>query len=137
MQAMLDELNNERYYKKSENPITIVEDLVNKKETINQYEAICLKIEENETYMQLPKEDFHDPGGISEKLGEKHLHLFKFWKDQQIWHDKRADWEKNQILEVNIEEMNKMICEMKDNAAAAAEKIKAMSEKEFTIAEVQ
>ena len=137
MQAMLDELNNEKYYSKTDNPTIIVEDLLSKKETINHYEIICNKIEENETYLQLPKEDFHDPGGISEKLGEKHLHLFKFWKDQQIWHDKKAGWEQKQIHEVNIEEMNKMICEMKDNAAAAAEKIKQMSEKEFTIAEVK
>jgi hypothetical protein len=108
-------LDAEKFYKKTEAPATVVEDLQAIENKIKEAEARCQKINEHQSYLQIPKDEIGDIA----RLKEKHLHLLKFWKDQLHWSEKKADWFQKQIKQLDIEVMSATIHDMKETAKNA------------------
>jgi len=123
-------LNDEKFYKKTESPQTIVKDLMEIQKKITIAGEDCKKIEDNEIYLQVPKDDFSE----SELLDKKFNHLLVFWTDQSFWHEKKSDWYGTQIKKIDTKEVSEKISLMKTNAKAAETYLKEKFELDFAIA---
>ncbi len=130
LKSLINELDADKFYKKTESPATIVEDLANIEVKIQNAEEACRKIEENELYLQTPKDDFED----KKRLKSKHEHLKKFWNDQAFWHEKKVEWCQTQIKAVDTEALSKRITEMREVAKNAELILRTELEKDFIIA---
>ena len=80
LNSEIEELDKELFYQATTSPNTIVDKLLQIEENISTYSKLCEKIIDNETYLQIPKDDF-DELSI---LIDKHHQLLRFWREQKI-----------------------------------------------------
>lgn len=132
LNKLIVDLDSEKYYKKTETPQTIVENLVAIQGKISNCRSLCEKIEENEAYLQMTKDDFPE----QLVLNEKHTHLLKFWTDQQFWSEKKLEWFQTQIKVVETEVIKQKIIEMKNCAKEAEIVLSTKYERNLEIAKV-
>ena len=130
LKTLIVELDADKFYKKTEAPVTIVEDLAGIETRIQNAEEECKKIQENQLYLQTPKDEFDEKA----RLKNKHEHLKKFWNDQAFWHEKKAEWCQAQIKMVETEVLSKKVFEMREVAKNAEQVLKVELERDFTLA---
>ncbi len=111
----ITQLDNEKYYKEDINAQGILDALNPISAVIVEYQAKAKKIQENQIYMQIVKDEFSE----LETLKEKHELLQRFWMDQKTWHEKLNIWSTTQIKALNSQEILQCINKMKDAALNA------------------
>eukprot|EP01022_Parablepharisma_sp_SALTPOND_P018182 TRINITY_DN2960_c0_g1_i1.p1 TRINITY_DN2960_c0_g1~~TRINITY_DN2960_c0_g1_i1.p1 ORF type:complete len:2343 (+),score=376.94 TRINITY_DN2960_c0_g1_i1:1637-8665(+) len=132
LKSLLAELDAEKFYKRTEAPAAIVEDLAKIEAKIQNAENLCKNIEENQVYLQVAKDEFEEKAS----LREKHMHLSKFWADQLYWHENKAQWYQTQIQDLTKNDFAKKILEMKEVAKEAEAVLRVNYELNLDIAKV-
>ena len=130
IKKLLDELSADKFFTALESPSIIVDELLSMVVKIKQFEQVCNNIIENATYLNVQRDDFKE----IEILKEKQYHLLSFWKDQQIWSDKKQEWYQKPITGVDTENMRKILTEMSKTALQAENTLRKNFEIEFKLA---
>ena len=85
---------------------------------------------ENATYLNVQRDDFKE----IEILKDKQHHLLNFWKDQQLWYEKKQEWYMTPITGIDTENMRKIFTEMAKTALQAENALRKNFEIEFKLA---
>ncbi len=79
-------MDDEKFYcKETDTPEVILEHLMAINQEIVQIASYAKKVQSNQAYMQIPKDEFQE----LDRLKERHSHYLTFWQDKKLWIEKK------------------------------------------------